>query len=228
MSKEKIEELAEDIFLYCRAGLLEDDAKKIAEFVIDKRGYRKQSENATDINVGDKVEWISVDGYERYSINEYGIVKNNETGMILLPTKNKAGYLTVCLYNEVKKTVRIHRLVAQAFIPNPENKPFINHKNGIKTDNRVCNLEWVTSSENNLHKCRVLGKKSTNEPNPKIAVRCVETGETFKSMSDASKKYKTQPIHISECCRGKRKTAGGLHWMPLPEAPKMRKEDEGK
>lgn len=174
---------------------------------LEVAGYRKQ-------------EWVSVDGYERYSVNEYGIVKNNETGMVLTPIKNKAGYLTVCLYNGAKKTVRIHRLVAQAFIPNPENKPFINHKNGIKTDNRACNLEWVTSAENNLHKCRVLGKKSTNEPNPKIAVRCVETGETFESMSDASKKYKTQPIHISECCRGKRKTAGGLHWMPLPDAPK--------
>ena len=180
--------------------------KCMAELITTK-GYRKQ-------------EWISVGGYERYSVNEYGIVKNNETGMVLTPIKNKAGYLTVCLYNGVKKTVRIHRLVAQAFIPNPENKPFINHKNGIKTDNRACNLEWVTSAENNLHKCRVLGKKSTNEPNPKIAVRCVETGETFDSMSDASKKYKTQPIHISECCRGKRKTAGGLHWMPLPSAPK--------
>lgn len=169
-----------------------------------------------------KQEWISVVGNERYSVNEYGIVKNNETGRILLPTKNKSGYLVVCLYGDAKINARIHRLVAQAFIPNPENKPFVNHKNGVKTDNRVCNLEWVTSSENNLHKCRVLGKKSTNEPNPKIAVKCVETGEIFNSISDASRKHKTQPIHISECCRGKRKTAGGFHWMPLPDTPKMK------
>jgi hypothetical protein len=210
MSREKIEEMAN-----CK------ECSHIEVCVLARPGgwltcpfYKKETD------VAPKSEWISVDGYERYSVNEYGIVKNNETGMILLPIKNKAGYLTVCLYNGEKKTVRIHRLVAQAFIPNPENKPFINHKNGIKTDNRVCNLEWVTSSENNLHKCRVLGKKSTNEPNPKISVKCVETGETFNSMSDAARKYKTQPIHISECCRGKRKTAGGLHWMPLPEPPK--------
>ena len=165
-------------------------------------------------------EWISVAGYERYSVNEYGVVRNNETDRLLIPITNKAGYLTVCLYNGSKKTFRIHRLVAEAFIPNTENKPFVNHKNGIKTDNRVCNLEWATSSENNLHKCRVLGKKSTNEPNPKISVKCVETGEVFCSMSEASRKHNTQPVHISECCRGIRKTAGGFHWMPLPEPPK--------
>lgn len=202
---------------------IEEMAKALMEAINEKHGHismRALAEALYTAGYLKQSEWISVEGYERYSVNEYGIVKNNETGMILLPIKNKAGYLTVCLYNGEKKTVRIHRLVAKAFIPNPENKPFINHKNGIKTDNRVCNLEWVTSSENNLHKCRVLGKKSTNEPNPKISVKCVETGETFNSMSDAARKYKTQPIHISECCRGKRKTAGGLHWMPLPEAPK--------
>ena len=123
--KEQIEkhELSESIYM-SGYGLERKDCDDIADQLYFE-GYRKQS------------EWISVDGYERYSVNEYGIVKNNETGMILLPTKNKAGYLTVCLYNGKKKTVRIHRLVAKAFIPNPENKPFINHKNGIKTDNTV-------------------------------------------------------------------------------------------
>lgn len=76
-------------------------------------------------------------------------------------------YLQVALFNNGRKGVFIHRLVAQAFISNPENKPQVNHKNWIKTDNRVENLEWSTHSENQLHRYKILGHKSvfqTNHP----------------------------------------------------------------
>ncbi len=79
----------------------------------------------------------------------------------------KIGYCTMMLHNGVNKLVKIHRLVAQAFIPNPDNKPHINHINGIKTDNRVENLEWVTNYENYLHAALVLKKNCIKSFNPK-------------------------------------------------------------
>lgn len=70
------------------------------------------------------------------------------------------------------------------------------------------------------NKCRVLGKKSTNIPTPYKPVQCLDTGEVFESRSEAARKANTQPIHIYECCAGKRKTAGGFRWAELSEPPK--------
>lgn len=165
--------------------------------------------------------WISVNGFPRYAVNENGEIKNVITGKILKQSISKSGYCIVDLWGDGgKKSVRVHRVVAETFLPNPENKPDVNHINGAKTDNRLENLEWATRSENLYHKCRVLGKKPKNQPNPKIPVKCVETGEVFESMSVAAIKHNTQPVHISECINGKRKTAGKVHWIPLPEPPK--------
>lgn len=112
-----------------------------------------------------KEEWKDISGYEgRYQISNMGrvkslprIIKNgigecHKKGRILKPQKAVKGYIRVTLCNEEYcKPFKIHRLVAEHFIPNPENKPQVNHINGDKTDNRVDNLEWCTNGENQLH-----------------------------------------------------------------------------
>ena len=111
--------------------------------------------------------WKPIKDYEGlYEISNLGRVKSlnyKRTGKekILKNTENSKGYLIVCLTkNEKRKQFKIHRLVAEAFIPNPEDKPCIDHINTIKNDNRVENLRWVTNEENNNNP---LTKKKRNE-----------------------------------------------------------------
>jgi len=88
---------------------------------------------------------------EFYSISNLGNVISNRTKKKLYLNTATKGYKTVNMYNGELKRPKIHRLVAIAFIPNPENKPQVNHINSIRTDNRIENLEWVTNKENIIH-----------------------------------------------------------------------------
>ena len=145
---------------------------------------------------------------------------------ILKPYKNKDGYLQVTLNKNGKvKTFLVHRLVAQAFLSNEENKPEVNHKWGIKTDNRASELEWNTTKENCKHSwetglkentrkhCSELGKRQA-KLNAKSVIQYDLQGNFIKewgSVTGAGKKLKIDCSSISGCCKGKRKTAGRLY-----------------
>lgn len=95
--------------------------------------------------------WKKVNRNDNYSINEQGKVRNDKTGLIKTPTLNKRnGYLVLDLYkNNKREKVPVHRLVAEAFIPNPENKLTVDHADGDRTNNSIENLRWATYSEQN-------------------------------------------------------------------------------
>lgn len=128
--------------------------------------------------------------YPNYSISEDGVVRRIKTGSVIKSLdRNKSGYKYVDLYNlDGCKKMSIHRLVAQAFIPNPDNKPQVNHIDSNPANNHISNLEWATPRENNLHANRFGNKEivKSNEGrfggdsfNSKSIVAVLSTGQTI-------------------------------------------------
>ena len=165
-----------------------------------------------------------IQGYEgRYAITEDGQVWSYKNQKFLKPEKVWNGYYRVHLVdkNGNKKHHRVHRLVAEAYIPNnnPEEKTQVNHINECKTDNHVENLEWVSAKDNLNYGTR---NERVSKGNSK-AVYCVELGQVFVSQTAAARALGIHASGISSCIKGRCDTCGGYHWeMFDPDLQKHR------
>lgn len=169
--------------------------------------------------------WLPVVGFEGlYEVSNLGNIKSIERngtkkgGRTLSNVLDTYGYQMCKLRNKnIIKMVKVHRVVAQAFIPNIENKPQVNHKDGNKLNNCVNNLEWVTSKENINHavKHNLIDVKKNLKNFEGIKVNQIHDGRiinTFNTVSEASKITGINRTGIQKVLRGIQKTSGGYYW----------------
>ena len=184
-------------------------------------------------------EWVVCEDYPSYMINRKGEVRSLLTNKILRPKKSKTGYMYVGLRkNRESKTVRVHRLLAKAFIPDQDNKPQVDHINGVRDDNRLENLRWCTNQENQsfelarLNNSKALtGRKQSPEAVAKraktlqksIGVRVEQYTldgqyiQTFNSANEVQRLLGIWSAGVLDCCKGKFKSSKGYIWKYAPE-----------
>jgi len=195
------------------------------------------SANSKKVYHEEIVIWKDIEGFKGYyQINNFGMVKRLKSKAksfnghkhceydiperILKSNLNNRGYEYIELNVGGKsKCVSIHRLLAEAFIPNPENKPQVNHKNGIKHDNRIENLEWCTAKENSSHAWDnglTVGKSGEENANAKLSIQCIykirkihNTG--LLTQKQIAKAFDVGQTTISEIVRNKRWNEGEIY-----------------
>jgi hypothetical protein len=160
----------------------------------------------------------------RYLVSKDGNVYSLKHKRLLKQILTKAGYKRVWLWDGglgKMKGELVHRMVATTYIPNPKNKPHINHLDYNRSNNNVENLEWCTPKENNAYSniwyyagLAIKEKKSWLKSNEVCSKKtlCIETGIIYKSCSEAARQLGISSKNISRVCIGKRKSTGGYHW----------------
>ena len=156
-------------------------------------------------------QWKAIKGFEEYQISTDGRVKAR-SGKILAPNDNGFGYLHVHLMKDGKPHAKkIHRLVAEAFIDNPEQKPQVNHIDGNKANNSLDNLEWTTCSENMKHACANGLHIKRAKAVVQINIITKSVINTYKHANDAERATGINHTQILNACK-KNKTTGGYLW----------------
>jgi hypothetical protein len=150
----------------------------------------------------------------KFSVSNTGLIRNNLNNTLLKGSINR-NYLRCCLSITGRNgsiSIYIHQQVAKYFIKNTLNKPYINHINGIKTDNRVENLEWVTASENQKHAYKIGLKKPKKGILNGMSKKLIDTsnGKIYDSMTEAAKDYNVFRGNLSKMLKGERKNKTSL------------------
>lgn len=145
-----------------------------------------------------------------YAVTSCGKIWSYKRQKFLKPFKSNFGYLLVALSkNGLSKNYSVHRLVAQAYLDNPDNLPEVNHKDECKTNNYVSNLEWCSRKYNANYGNRAV--KAAEKLSKTIY--CVELDKTFNSIADANRALNLSKSCVTNCLKGHSKTAGGFHWQ---------------
>lgn len=169
--------------------------------------------------------WKQVEGYEgRYEVSSYGRVKsfvvNKQNGRIMHPVKSSLGYMVVRLYDWKggSRWYPVHRLVAKAFIENPDNLPQINHKDEVKDNNRVENLEWCTRKYNVNYGTRIQRVIESHINNKYLSKKVYSIDkdgnvEEFVSVAEAERQTGLSHCNIVRTLKGRTKCCGGRQWF---------------
>lgn len=166
--------------------------------------------------------WKDIPNYEElYQVSNLGRVQSlhyrHSDKTVILSAGNCKGYLRVPLSKNGKTVLHhIHRLVAEAFIPNPDNLPEVNHIDENKSNNCVENLEWCNHRYNSRYGTRIQRESISHINHPKLSkqVLCIETNIIYQSVHEAERQTGIGFSEIASVCRGfrNRQTAGGFHW----------------
>ena len=173
--------------------------------------------------------WKTVTDFQNYEVSDLGNIRIKKTKYIMKPFRNEAGYLRISISNDKIKRNKfyIQRLVANEFLLNPENKQTVNHKNNKRDDNRACNLEWSTMSEQNIHKYKTNNKfeKRINIKSIwRLDLNTLQKLEKYQSTTEATKWIKQNNLTDSlnelnlrqtliNVSNGKNNSAYGYKWL---------------